>query len=219
MVTIEDKIVIEEHLALVHSIAARFKGRGIDYDDLFQSGCVGLVKAVNNFDSGKGFAFSTYAVPVIMGEIRQLFRDGGAVKVSRSLRDKSIKASRVREAFLNREQREPTISELASALECDTAEAAEVLNLLNPIVSIDYAKEDGETGIDIPVDESEELFNRLTVSQLLKKLDSEEQQLINLRYYKGFTQAKTAAVLGASQVQISRKEKKIVQKLRNYFDY
>ncbi len=218
MVTLEDKERIEANLPLVHSIAARFRGGGIEYDDLFQSGCVGLVKAVNNYDESRGFAFSTYAVPVIMGEIRLLFRDGGAVKISRSLRDKSIKASRIREAFLNKEQREPTISELAFQLGCDINEAAEVLNALSPVVSIDCGGEDGEQAFDIPYDESEELFNRLSVNQLLSKLNEEDRLLINLRYYKGLTQAKTAEVLKVSQVQVSRKEKRILLKLRNIYN-
>ena len=96
MVTDRDKM-IENNIGLVHSIANRFKGRGVDYDDLFQSGCVGLIKAVDNFDESRGFAFSTYAVPVIMGEIKRIFRDGGAVKVSRSLKEKAIKAQSLRE--------------------------------------------------------------------------------------------------------------------------
>ena len=218
MVTLEDKARVEENLPLVHSIARRFNGRGIDYEDLFQSGCVGLMKAYNNFDEGRGYAFSTYAVPVIMGEIRLLFRDGGAVKISRSLKDKSIKASRIREAFLNTEQREPTLSELASRLGCDINEAAEVLNISNPVVSIDGADEEGREALDIPYDESEELFNRLAVNQLVSTLGDEERQLVNLRYFKGLTQAQTASILGTSQVQISRKEKHILQKLRNIYN-
>ncbi len=110
MVTDRDKM-IENNIGLVHSIANRFKGRGVDYDDLFQSGCVGLIKAVDNFDESRGFAFSTYAVPVIMGEIKRIFRDGGAVKVSRSLKEKAIKAQSLREKFINDKMREPTVTE------------------------------------------------------------------------------------------------------------
>jgi RNA polymerase sporulation-specific sigma factor len=99
MVTDRDKM-IENNIGLVHSIANRFKGRGVDYDDLFQSGCVGLIKAVDNFDESRGFAFSTYAVPVIMGEIKRIFRDGGAVKVSRSLKEKAIKAQALLKKFI-----------------------------------------------------------------------------------------------------------------------
>ena len=218
MVNLDDKLKVEANLPLVHSIAARFRGRGVDYDDLYQSGCVGLMKAFRNFDESRGYAFSTYAVPVIMGEIRQLFRDGGAVKISRSLRDKSIKASAVREAFLNREQREPTISELAEMLGCDVNETAEILNAANPVVSIDNSGEEGRRALDIPFDDSEELFNRLTVNQLLSCLDEAERKLVDLRYYKGLTQQNTASILGISQVQVSRREKKILQKLRSIYE-
>ena len=109
MVTAERERQIRENLGLVHTVANRFRGRGIEYDDLFQSGCVGLIKAVDRFDPTLGYAFSTYAVPVIIGEIKRLFRDGGAVKVSRVLKEKALHATRLREDFLRREGREPTI--------------------------------------------------------------------------------------------------------------
>ena len=125
MVTDRDKM-IEDNIGLVHSIANRFKGRGVDYDDLFQSGCVGLIKAVDNFDESRGFAFSTYAVPVIMGEIKRIFRDGGAVKVSRSLKEKAIKAQSLREKFINDKMREPTVSELSNLLDCPPEEIPEI---------------------------------------------------------------------------------------------
>ena len=129
MVTDRDKM-IENNIGLVHSIANRFKGRGVDYDDLFQSGCVGLIKAVDNFDESRGFAFSTYAVPVIMGEIKRIFRDGGAVKVSRSLKEKAIKAQSLREKFINDKMREPTVTELSNLLDCPPEEIPEFWALL-----------------------------------------------------------------------------------------
>ena len=128
--------MIEENIGLVHSVAKRFKGRGVDYEDLFQSGCIGLIKAVDHFDETKGFQFSTYAVPVIMGEIKRVFRDGGAIKVGRSLKEKSLKAQALRDRFLKRELREPTVSELADMLGCDVNETAEILNVINPMLSI-----------------------------------------------------------------------------------
>ena len=210
--------LIENNMGLVHSIARRFTGRGCDFEELCQIGAIGLIKATDRFSLDFGVQFSTYAVPVIMGEIRQLFRDGGAVKISRSLRDKSIKASAVREAFLNREQREPTISELAEMLGCDVNETAEILNAANPVVSIDNSGEEGRRALDIPFDDSEELFNRLTVNQLLSCLDEAERKLVDLRYYKGLTQQNTASILGISQVQVSRREKKILQKLRSIYE-
>ena len=210
--------MITDNIGLVHSIANRFRGRGADYEDLFQSGCVGLIKAVDNFDDSKGFAFSTYAVPVIMGEIRRIFRDGGAIKVSRSLKEKAIKAQALRDKFMSRELREPTVSEMSEMLNCSIEETAQILNVISPMISLNSCGEDGEDTIDIPVDESEQLFDRISVNQIIKHLDSVEQQLINLRYYKGFTQAKTAQALGISQVQVSRKEKAILLKLRRLME-
>lgn len=217
MVTDRDKM-IENNIGLVHSIANRFKGRGVDYDDLFQSGCVGLIKAVDNFDESRGFAFSTYAVPVIMGEIKRIFRDGGAVKVSRSLKEKAIKAQSFREKFINDKMREPTVSELSNLLDCPPEEIPEILGVIAPMVSLSNSSDDGEYTIDVPVDESDEIFNRLTVHRLFKFLDDTEKAIVDMRYYKGFTQAKTAAALGISQVQVSRKEKSLLQKLRKYVE-
>lgn len=214
MVTLTREEKIEKNIGLVHSIAARFKGRGVDYEDLFQNGCVGLIKAVDNFDESKGFAFSTYAVPVIMGEIKRIFRDGGAIKVSRSLKEKAIKAQSVRDKFIKSNLREPTVGELAQLLEVSAEETAEILNVITPMVSLDSFGEDGESTIDIPIDESDRLFDRISVSQLLSHLSPEEQVLIDCRYYKGYTQAATAERLGISQVQVSRREKAILKKLR-----
>lgn len=218
MVTDTREKMINQNIGLVHSIANRFRGRGADYDDLFQSGCVGLIKAVDNFDESKGFAFSTYAVPVIMGEIKRIFRDGGAIKVSRSLKEKAIKAQSLRDKFIKRELREPTVSEMAQLLCCTVEETAEILNVISPMVSLNSCGEDGENTIDIPVDESDMLFDRLSVHQLMEHLDNTERMIIDLRYYKGYTQSKTAKALGVSQVQISRKEKAILLKLRHLME-
>ncbi len=214
MVTDAREQMITDNIGLVHSIANRFRGRGTDYEDLFQSGCIGLIKAVDNFDESKGFAFSTYAVPVIMGEIRRIFRDGGAIKVSRSLKEKAIKAQSLRERFISKQMREPTIGELSQLLDCTPEETAEILNIINPVISLNSFGEDGEDTIDIPVDESEQLFDRLSIFQMMKHLDDSEKKIIDMRYYKGYTQAKTAKAMGVSQVQISRKEKAILKKMR-----
>lgn len=214
MVTENRNSVIENNIGLVHSIARRFKGRGVEYDDLFQCGCVGLIKAVDNFDETLGYKFSTYAVPVIMGEIKRLFRDGGAVKVSRSLKEKSLKAQAVREQFINRELREPTVSEFAELLGCDISETAEILNVINPIISINQFGEDGSEDFDIPVDDSDKLFDRLSVNQVLCALNEQERKIVDYRFYKGKTQSETASLLGISQVQVSRKEKALLLKLR-----
>ncbi|MGN0536260.1 MAG: sigma-70 family RNA polymerase sigma factor [Eubacterium sp.] len=209
---------IKNNIGLVHSIAGRFKGRGVEYDDLFQNGCIGLIKAVDNFDESKGFAFSTYAVPVIMGEIKRTFRDGGAIKVSRSLKEKAIKAQAMRERFINKELREPTVSEFSQMLDCTPEETAEILNVILPMISLNSSGEEGEDTIDIPVDESEQLFDRISVNQLVSRLSKTERDLIDMRFYKGYTQSKTAEALGVSQVQVSRKEKNILLKLRKLME-
>lgn len=210
--------MIIANTGLVHSIANRFRGRGVEYDDLYQAGCVGLVKAVDNFDESRGFTFSTYAVPVIMGEIKRLFRDGGAIKVSRSLKEKSIKLQAIREKFIKKEMREPTLSELSSMSEFDIEEVGEILNILLPVVSLSVSNDDSEDILDIPVDETDALFDKLSVHQALKELTNTELLIVKYRYYEGKTQCETAESIGISQVQVSRKEKIILQKLRKKLD-
>lgn len=214
MVTAERDEMISENIGLVHSIAKRFTGRGADYEDLFQSGCVGLIKAVDNFDEEKGFAFSTYAVPVIMGEIKRIFRDGGAIKVSRSLKEKSIKAQYLRDKFVEKELREPTVSELSKMLGCDLNETAEILNVITPMISLNGFGENGDLNFDIPADDTDAFFERLSLMQALDSLSQQERKLIEYRYFNGKTQCETAELLGVSQVQISRKEKAVLKKLR-----
>ena len=206
---------ITENIGLVHSIANLFRNRGADYDDLFQAGCVGLIKAVDNFDESKGFAFSTYAVPVIMGEIKRIFRDGGAIKISRSLKEKSIKVQAMRDKFLSKNLREPTVSELASLSGYDVEELSEILNIINPVVSINMLTEEGSEEIDIPVDDSDKMFDRLSLEQVMTTLTETERLLIEYRFYQGKTQCETAKILNVSQVQVSRKEKAILLKMRN----
>lgn len=210
--------MIVSNIPLVHSIANRFRGRGAEYDDLYQAGCVGLIKAVDNFEEERGFSFSTYAVPVIMGEIRRLFRDGGAIKVSRTLKENSIKVQAIRERFKQRELREPTISELSELSGYSVEELSEILNVLTPIASLSVCNDDGEDTIDIPIDESEALFDKLSVHQALRCLDNTELMIVKYRFYDGITQCETAKKLNISQVQVSRKEKQILQKLRKKLD-
>lgn len=214
MITDKRDEMIVNNLGLVHSIANRFRGRGADYEDLYQAGCVGLIKAVDNFDKTKGFAFSTYAVPVIMGEIKRIFRDGGPIKVSRSLKEKSIKVQAIRDKFISKELREPTISELSDLCNINVYELSEILNIINPVVSLSYITDDGDEEMDIPIDESDTLFDKLSISQVMAVLPEKDQQLIKYRFYEGKTQCETAEILGISQVQVSRKEKAILIKLK-----
>ena len=203
---------IEENINLVHALAARFKGRGIEYDDLFQAGCIGLIKSVDGFDESKGFAFSTYAVPVILGEIKGLFRSGGAIKLSRSMKEKGIRALKEKESFYARFGREPSVGELAQVLALSVEETAQVLSCNLPVMSLTV--EDGEQ-FDVSVDSHEaHIDESLALTQAVAALAPEERTLITLRYFREFTQSKTAAAMGITQVQVSRREKKILQKLR-----
>ncbi|MGN0532224.1 MAG: sigma-70 family RNA polymerase sigma factor [Eubacterium sp.] len=207
----EQKIV--DNMGLVHSVANRFRDRGADYDDLVQAGCVGLIKAVDNFDESRGFAFSTYAVPVIMGEIKRIFRDGGLIKVSRSLKEKSSVVQSARETFLQKNNCEPTISQLAELTGFSVEELPEILGVTTPPVSLSYSDDD-DAQVDVPVDDSESMFNRLAILGALSCLTELERALLQYRFFEGKTQCQTAELLGISQVQVSRKEKTVLSKLR-----
>lgn len=207
--------LITENLGLVHTCAHRFSGKGIEYEDLFQAGCMGLVKAFDAFDTERGVRFSTYAVPVILGEIRRLFRDGGTVKVSRTLKELSMKTAREREAFALKEGREPTIKELAQRLCVTEEEVTEAVCAAAPVVSLTADEDNGGGQEDIPVESPEEqISERLSVIQAVSTLDERDRALVRLRYYENKTQSQTAAVLGMTQVQVSRREKKILGILR-----
>ena len=208
------KPLAEENLGLVHLCANRFRGRGIEYDDLYSAGCIGLLKAVKAFDSGRGVKFSTYAVPVILGEIKRLFRDGGAVRVSRSLKELSMRLSRICEDFRQREMREPTVAEL-SQLSGETESAvAEALCVSQPTVSL-TAGDDDEGQTDIPTESPDEsITDLLALRQIMARLSHEDRALLELRYFRGLTQTKTAQALGMTQVQVSRREKKLLTQMR-----
>ncbi len=205
-----------DNIGLVHACARRFMGRGIEYDDLFQSGCMGLVKAADGFDEERGLKFSTYAVPVILGEIRRLFRDGGTVKVSRSLKELSLRASRERDAFTAREGREPSVGELADLLGVEREQAVEALGASMPALSLTRAgEEDDREEIDLPVTPPEEaVTDRLALQQVLGELEPRDRALIVLRYLNRHTQQATAEKLGMTQVQVSRRERVILQEMR-----
>lgn len=207
---------IESNLPLVHSLCKRFIGRGIEYDDLYQAGCIGLIKAVDGFDESRGLCFSTYAVPVILGEIRRMFRDGGSVKVSRSLKELSLKVTRAKSVLELKLSREPTINELSAELGVTPEEITEALSAAMPTLSLTYESDDGINEMDICVSGPEELLtDKLLLQRAFRHLDNTEQQIIRYRYFEYLTQNETAARLGMSQVQISRAEKKILLKLRN----
>ncbi len=206
---------VEQNLGLVHSCANRFRGKGIEYDDLFSAGCMGLVKAFDAFDDQRGVRFSTYAVPVILGEIRRLFRDGGTVKVSRSLKELSIKVTRERERIIQETGREPAVSEIAEALEVEPDDVVEAISAGTPAVSLTESEEEGGGQLDVRVETLEEqLADSISLKEVIGQLEPKDRALILLRYYKGKTQSETAEYLGMTQVQISRREKKILAILR-----
>ena len=203
---------IEGNLPLVHKLANRFRGRGVEYEELYAAGCVGLVKAVDRFEPERGLCFSTYAVPVILGEIRRLFRDGGSVKISRSLKELSVKAARVRDQLSA--NGEPRISDIAQALEVTPEEAAEALCAGIPPVSLDHGGEDGEP-LPVPSASGEDaLIDRLALRQCLSELSGEDREILMLRYFRRKTQCETAQILGMTQVMVSRRERKLLKELR-----
>ena len=207
--------LISNNLGLVHSCANKFRNRGIEYDDLYSAGCLGLVKAADGFDETLGYRFSTYAVPAILGEIKRLFRDGGAVKVSRSLKEKSREAVRLRDELSVSLGREPTVSELSEKLGINEFETVELLNIAVPPVSLTATDEEGERQIDIPVDFGEEqIHNSIALREIIGKMPESDRRLIELRYYKGLTQTVTAEKLGLSQVQVSRRERLLLREMR-----
>ena len=202
---------IEANLGLVHSLANRFRGRGIEYEELYSAGCMGLVKAANNFERERGLKFSTYAVPVIMGEMRRLFRDGGTVKVSRSLKERSMKVSAVRDELMKSGE-EPKLSDIASVLGLDVYEVSEALGVSMPAISLTF---DDEKSFDIPVESEENsITDKLALREIIRVLGKEDRRLIFLRYWKNKTQADVAQIMGMTQVQVSRKEKKLLSELR-----
>lgn len=204
-----------DNLGLVHACAKRFAGRGIDYDDLFQAGCVGLVKAVDGFEPERGLCFSTYAVPLILGEMRHLFREGGAVKVSRSLRSLSLQVGRLREKLLSTHGREPTVEELAAELGIEPALTAQAVCVSLPPISLTRQEEGEEGQIDLPCDSPEEsVTDKLALRQVLSELEPRDRALIEMRYLRKMTQQTVADVLGMTQVQVSRRERTILMKMR-----
>lgn len=207
---------IENNLGLVHACAGRFRGRGVEYDDLYAAGCMGLVKAYDGFDTSRGVQFSTYAVPVILGEIKKLFRDGGTVKVSRSVKELGMRINALRERYIKSTGSEPTVSQLAGELMVSSEQVALAIRAGQPALSLTPAsEEEGSRELDIPVDSpEEELADRIGLSEVLQTLPAQDRQLIQLRFFQGKTQSETAAVLGTTQVQISRKERKILAQLR-----
>ena len=206
---------VRSNLALVHSCAQRFRGRGVEYDDLFQAGCVGLLQAAERFDESRGLRFSTYAVPLILGEMKQLFRRGGSVSMSRSLRELALRATREQESFCSQEGRSPTVAELAALLGVEPEQAAQALDAARPALSLTAGEEEGGGQADVAVEgEEEAALDRLSLHQAVETLELRDRKILALRYGKHATQAETARQLGMTQVQVCRREKTILRQLR-----
>ncbi len=208
-----DELILN-NLGLVGKCASRFIGKGVDYEDLYSAGCIGLIKAADGFREDLGFAFSTYAVPSILGEIKRIFRDDGAVKISRSLKEEARSLAIIKEKYEKENGVEPTVSELAELIGKSIPETAQLICVLQPVKSL-TADNDDENQIDIPAeDEYTPIDNKLSVQQVLDQLSEKDRELISLRFFRGLTQTKTADILGISQVQVSRKEKLILTEMR-----
>lgn len=211
--------IIEENMGLVRSIALRFRERGTEYDDLLQIGTIGMIKAVRSFDPSREVVFSTYAVPMIMGEIKRHLRDDGPVKISRIYKKLSAELGRVRSKILIDEGREPTIMELAERCGVSVEDAAVALETVNPISSLSETYGDDEkltleSQLASTDCEIERLTDKIALGQAIGRLPREWQRIITLRYYRNMTQQQVADALGLSQVKVSREEKKILAALR-----
>lgn len=206
--------LVEENLGLVHACCKRFKNRGIEYEELYSAGCLGLVKAAVRFRPELGVRLSTYAVPVILGEIKRLFRDGGTVRVSRSLKELSLRLNRFAESFSSQNGRAPTVGELAELSGESRERVAEALNAARQPLSLSSDDEDDRPPEPYTEDTTELLCDKLALREVIRSLDIGDRKIIELRYFKRKTQQKTAEALGMTQVQISRREKKILLKMR-----
>ncbi len=212
----ENGIRVEDHLGLVGAFARRYTGRGVEYDDLYGAGCVGLCKAAKAFDPSRGFAFSTYAVPVIVGEMKRLFRDDGTVTVSRRLKELYLRATAEEERFRLEVGREPRLTELAERLGVSGDELTLCFQAASPPLSLSgYGDEEDETR-DLPVCSPEEgLTERLSLEMAMDSLPENDRALLTLRYKRDMSQQAVAKALGMTQVQVSRRERKLLLALRD----
>lgn len=215
------EVLIEKNLGLVHHIVKRFLNRGVDAEDLFQIGCIGLMKAIDKFDLGFDVKFSTYAVPMIAGEIKRFLRDDGMVKVSRTLKENGWKVTKAREQFQHENGRDPSLAEVAKMTGLSVEEVVMAMDAGAEVESIYrsvYQSDGNEIYLADQIasknNEKEKLLNHMLLGQLLSELEGEEKELILLRYFQGKTQVDVAERLGISQVQVSRLEKRILRRMR-----
>lgn len=210
--------LVRENMGLVHMAARRFIGRGTDYEDLVQIGCLGLIKAIKRFDVTMDVMFSTYAVPAILGEIKRHFRDTGSIKISRSIKENAIKCSAARDELSKKLNREPTLGELSEMCNITVEDIMTALDAMQPILSLDESLDDSDDSTKFSAfvgkDDSESLIENIALSDAISKLSSKEKKIVTMRFFKGKTQMDTAKEMGISQVQVSRSERNIVEKLR-----
>ena len=215
-----DKILIE-NTGLIWSIVRRFLNRGHEGEDLFQIGCIGMLKAIDRFDTEFDVAFSTYAVPLIAGEIRRFIRDDGIVKISRKIKENQMKIMHQREIYINEKKQEPTIEELEKVCDLTKEEIVMAIDASRNVESIDkemYSKDSAYTLMDLAEDDTnieETVLNKIMVQQLMDMLESKERKIINLRYFKNKTQSQVAKEMGMTQVQVSRLEYNYVISMLN----
>ena len=213
--------LVEENMGLVFAVARRFRERGCEKEDLIQLGCIGLLKAIDHFDTSYDVCFSTYAVPMITGEIRRFLRDDGMIKVSRLHKEAAARAGRAKEALEKEKGTEPTVEEIAGRTGLSPEELVMALEAVSEVESLSQPiyRGDGPPVLladRLPdrKDRNEELLNRMLLTQLLERLEEKEREIIRMRYFQDQTQTQVAKRLGMTQVQVSRAEKKILRKMR-----
>lgn len=213
--------MVENNNGLIWSVVKRFKDRGYELEDLYQIGAIGFIKSIKKFDMNYEVKLSTYAVPYIIGEIKRFIRDDGSIKVSRSLKELAAKIREIQEKYIKEKGKEITITEIAKELKISKEEVAVALDSLNPMVSIYdkvYSDEEGGIGyidkISNGIDESEQITNRISIKNIIDNLEERERKIILLRYYKNKTQMEVAKILGISQVQVSRIEKRVLSSMK-----
>ena len=214
---------INGNLRLVLSVIQRFNNRGENVDDLFQVGCIGLMKSIDNFDLSQNVKFSTYAVPMIIGEIRRYLRDNNPIRVSRSLKDIAYKSLQVREKLIRNNSKEPTVSEIAKELDLDVESVVMALDAIqDPISLFDPVYQDNGDAIFVmdqvqdKKDTDEHWLQEIALKEAIKKLNNREKLVLDLRFYKGRTQIEVADEIGISQAQVSRIEKNALKNMRKY---
>lgn len=213
--------LVESNSGLVWSIIKRFNGRGFELEDLYQIGVIGLIKSIKRFDTNFDVKLSTYAVPYILGEIKRFIRDDGPIKISRSIKELSIKIRDIQKEHINRTGEEISINQIAERLKIPKEDIAVALDAMNPVESIyqetSLKEKSTLTVLDKltnDVDESELIVNKLSIKELIETLNEQEKEIILLRYYKEKTQMQVAKILGISQVQVSRIEKRILNSMK-----